>query len=574
MRLVNIHTLQLEEFFERNIPPYAILSHRWTAEELTCQSLLEGGFDERKQGYRKLVGACRAASNYNVDYLWIDTCCIDKKSSAELSEAINSMYKWYEKAEICLAHLADTRSGDDFETSFRNSVWFSRSWTLQELLAPPDVHFFDGVWCQIGSKKSQASVIAEVTGIPKLILTRQQDISDCPIAVRMSWAAHRIATREEDVAYSLMGIFDVNIPPLYGEGQKAFQRLLEEIVRRTTDNTFLLWGLSNRTHRLLARTPTDFDVVRGQSFPTWDGARPFNLTNFGLDIDGFDLLRLGPYTYGLMIAQVDGTNHIMVLRKHGWLENVLYRIGMHQMPAGSVRWFKTRKWTVLRGTKSQKLEGMNWAIPESFGFDISSDPTLPIVPIEFEYGVENLSSGMYECKAWDANEYPTPLRCEFSDGTRPAQARMLCQVHGCKILAIDLSFDFDSNPCALLYQDPYVRPTWRISDTNKDSLFYRKTHSGHAWRISDSVQDLDTTVVENEGHVWAECNMITSRDDETTTLSAFFRASSLQPTFARVPESLVPREFDSPLFVALIPPDVQGMPRREFWKFEVLKKIR
>lgn len=349
---------------------------------------------------------------------------------------------------------------------------------------------------------------------------------------------------------------------------------VKEIIRRTTDNTFLLWGLSNRTHRLLARAPTDFDIIVGKSFPTWDSARSFNLSNFGLDIDGFDILRLGPYTYGLMITQVEGENYIMVLRRHGWLEDVLYRIGIYQMPAGSVGWYKTRKWTVLRGDRRQKLEGMDWALPGSFGFDIVTDPTLPIGLIGVESGLENSSVISYEHTAAPVEHDSSSLFCEFIDPTRPAEARMICRIGSSRTLAIDLSFDFDSNPCALLYRDPNLRPVWTISDANKDSLFHRKTHSRHVWRISDCVQDLDTTVGEIGTQTWNQCNIITSWDNETGISSGFLRASSLQPTFARVPDSIISEDFQSPLFVALIPPNVQGLPRQEFWEFRVSRAVK
>ena len=124
----------LEEFIEGSIPPYAILSHRWTNEELSFKDVLKKCFDPSKKGYRKLVKASEITAAYNLDYLWIDTCCIDKKSSAELSEAINSMFTWYRMAKVCIAYLGDVQAGAQFETTFQRSVWFTRSWT------PPRAH--------------------------------------------------------------------------------------------------------------------------------------------------------------------------------------------------------------------------------------------------------------------------------------------------------------------------------------------------------------------------------------------------------------------------------------------------
>ena len=245
MRLINVETLGLEEFFEQNIPPYAILSHRWgaTSDELTYKEVVKNRIDETKRGFIKLVQACLVAKQYSVRHLWIDTCCIDKRSSAELSEAINSMYHWYKESKICLAYLEDVESGLGLEESFRRSVWFTRSWTLQELLAPRKVDFYDRSWIRIYNKKSDSELIQEITRIPSGLLARTpySSISYYLVAEKMAWASRRTATRPEDMAYSLMGIFDVNMPPLYGEGMKAFSRLLEEIARRTTDPSFLYW---------------------------------------------------------------------------------------------------------------------------------------------------------------------------------------------------------------------------------------------------------------------------------------------------------------------------------------------
>ena len=136
MHLIDVRTLKLKQFIEGSIPPYAILSHRWFDEEPTFKEVLKERLDPSKKGHKKLVRACETATRYEVNYLWTDTCCIDKRSSAELSEAINSMYAWYENAKVCIAYLADVSSELGLDESFQKSVWFTRSWTLQELLAP------------------------------------------------------------------------------------------------------------------------------------------------------------------------------------------------------------------------------------------------------------------------------------------------------------------------------------------------------------------------------------------------------------------------------------------------------
>jgi hypothetical protein len=246
MRLLNVSTLQLKEFIGQ-VPPYAILSHTWSEEEvlycdigaLTAQS---------KEGYPKLVGCCSKAAEDGFEWVWVDTCCIDKSSSAELSEAINSMYKWYQKATVCYAYLQDVTietctSTDIFPiTEFGRSRWFTRGWTLQELIAPQVVELCSKEWTVIGTKKSLASSIETATGIPITVL-RGSHPSSYNVAERMSWASARTTTREEDMAYCLLGLFDVNIPLLYGEGARSFIRLQEQILRQEEDYSMFAWTL-------------------------------------------------------------------------------------------------------------------------------------------------------------------------------------------------------------------------------------------------------------------------------------------------------------------------------------------
>ncbi|KAG7285646.1 hypothetical protein NEMBOFW57_010275 [Staphylotrichum longicolle] len=243
-------------------------------------------------------------------------CSIDKSSSAELSEAINSMYRWYQEAHICYAYMSDvspdvppqgtdaaastssalkkgTSSGeavrpgfhtipsilrdyDKLPRTFENSRWFTRGWTLQELIAPPMVEFYAHDWREIGTKFSLRKVISKVTGIDIRVL-EGADPSTCHVAERMSWAANRETTRVEDAAYCLLGIFKVHMPLIYGEGQRAFYRLQKEIMKTTEDYTMLAWGLSkylsNKHHwkgvqrnhlgdprRPLSDSPNDFEL--------------------------------------------------------------------------------------------------------------------------------------------------------------------------------------------------------------------------------------------------------------------------------------------------------------------------
>ena len=232
--------LTLVEHDDDKIPQYAILSHTWGAdgEEVTFEDLTKGR-GKNKAGYGK-IEFCRAqAARDGLKHFWVDTCCIDKSSSAELSEAINSMFHWYRNADKCYVYLSDVltsahatnvlSSPTTWKAAFRKSRWFSRGWTLQELIAPFSVEFFSREGNRLGSKKSLEQDIHEITGIPIEALGGAT-LTEFEIEERLSWANHRATKRREDKAYSLLGLFDIYMPLLYGEGEvKAFARLREEI---------------------------------------------------------------------------------------------------------------------------------------------------------------------------------------------------------------------------------------------------------------------------------------------------------------------------------------------------------
>jgi hypothetical protein len=238
LQFINNGDVSLTEFFEDDIPEYAILSHRWEAEEVTFKELTDGT-SKGKAGYSKIRFCGEQASRDKLEYFWVDTCCIDKSSSAELSEAINSMFRWYQKATRCYVYLSDVstrkrkesdRSAEcTWESAFRASKWFTRGWTLQELLAPRSVEFFSREGHGLGDKRILEQQIHEITGIPTTAL-QDNPLSQFDVDERFSWARSRETTRAEDKAYSLFGIFDVQMPLLYGEGRvKAFQRLRDAI---------------------------------------------------------------------------------------------------------------------------------------------------------------------------------------------------------------------------------------------------------------------------------------------------------------------------------------------------------
>lgn len=282
MRLVNTRTLAIHEFVGRP-PPYAILSHTWGEREVTLQDFHKLRSRERLHGFAKIRDACKLAQKQGLGYAWIDTCCIDKTSSAELSEAINSMFKWYRDAEICYAYLEDIdhqldgvkrrgaskASGGTTTTQgplgFGHSRWFSRGWTLQELIAPTNVEFYDRNWNRIGDKATMRDALAKATGIDAFILDGTADLEQVSVGRRMSWAVGRETKRDEDMAYSLLGIFNANIPLIYGEGAtRAFVRLQEKILQQTDDHTIFAWradpsdGNDSEARGLFATSPNDF----------------------------------------------------------------------------------------------------------------------------------------------------------------------------------------------------------------------------------------------------------------------------------------------------------------------------
>lgn len=296
MRLINTSTLIIEEFFGE-IPRYAILSHTWGEGEVSFQDYQNRPLASQKLGYRKIISSCRQAFKDGLCYCWVDTCCIDKTSSAELSEAINSMYSWYQNSIVCYAYLADVSCEEDGSFplgSFNSSKWFTRGWTLQELLAPRNVHFYDKNWKTLGDKIDLQGQLSSLTRVDKEYLLGSCSVGEASIAKRMSWMANRTTTRVEDRAYCLLGLFDVNMPLLYGEGLRSFTRLQEEILKCSADQTLFCWTwqqdlVDPAWDSILAPCPAVFRdcghfVPRYKRCRSGDHAQPYYITNAGLSI--------------------------------------------------------------------------------------------------------------------------------------------------------------------------------------------------------------------------------------------------------------------------------------------------
>ncbi|KAI1451278.1 heterokaryon incompatibility protein-domain-containing protein [Annulohypoxylon moriforme] len=298
MKLLNAKTRKVCNFVENKVPSYAILSHTWDVDEVEfadIQSLLP--FYVWKRGWKKIKSCCKQALRQGIEYVWVDTCCIDKSSSAELQEAINSMFRWYEKAAVCYAYLIDVNSDENPEAAdskFRKSRWFSRGWTLQELIAPREVVFFDASWSSIGTRHSLWEPISQITGIERRIIINRtrKTMRDISVAQKMSWAAQRSTTRLEDMAYCLLGIFEVNMPLIYGEGTKAFIRLQEEIMKNSDDQTILAWGFNkplstytDGSSHALATSSNDFsECSHLASLGASEAGDSFSMTQRGLQL--------------------------------------------------------------------------------------------------------------------------------------------------------------------------------------------------------------------------------------------------------------------------------------------------
>jgi hypothetical protein len=306
--------LSLIQFFGEKIPEYAILSHTWGAddEEVTFENLINGTCKD-KPGYEKIRLCAEQADLDGLKYSWVDTCCIAKSSSTELEEAINSMYRWYSEAKICYAYLSDMDSstGDDSEELLetgkddfpKESRWFTRGWTLQELLAPKRIIFFDSNWRKIGEKMTCYNAISSITGINEAVLDSSK-ISNELYSTVMFWASRRKTSRPEDIAYCLMGMFGVHMSMYYGEGEaKAFRRLQLELFKVESCQSLLTWGGLSESYinsqgsqssifpspqafrPILARSPSLFS-----QFPVWhrlhteNDAKPWIVTNRGIEL--------------------------------------------------------------------------------------------------------------------------------------------------------------------------------------------------------------------------------------------------------------------------------------------------
>ncbi|KAH8681636.1 heterokaryon incompatibility protein-domain-containing protein [Xylariales sp. PMI_506] len=450
MWLINTETLALEDHISCPKDQYVILSHTWGEDEVSFDDFKDLDSARQKGGFFKIEKTVKSAKKAGYKWAWVDTCCIDKRSSAELSEAINSMYQWYRDSAVCYAYLvglptkarlkSEHPEASSKEISallaghFGTCKWWKRGWTLQELVAPRSLKFYDEEWNYYGSKSKLTKEISSITNMSKSILRKEFEPRRYSIAARMSWASGRRTTRVEDTAYCLLGILGVNMTLLYGEGPKAFIRLQEELLRQSSDLSLFAWvakpspetGEGVRNYRgILAEHPSEFSEC-GAMLPTIfaqeDGQSEMNITNRGMRVDNWEL---------------EFTEKYGVMMRLGWL-------------------LKTRT----------KYWGIYISLAKIYGGWVRSNPDLLFVPKskseEYPNLVENRSIRQMERVE---NKHTTPSKIFIRTTVDSSDSQVLMRQHqagfffqfgpSVHVLAAYPECSWDAHRRALIVNDSY-----------------------------------------------------------------------------------------------------------------------
>lgn len=495
MRLINARTLKLEEFPNEKTEKYAILSHRWEGGEVSIQDMQNLAVASSMKGYAKIQHSCERAIKDGYDYVWVDTCCINQESSTELSEAINSMYRWYKASAICYVFLSDVTvnagNDDTVKSQIESSKWFTRGWTLQELLAPQYVVFYDQQWEFLGTKQTMSNILTLRTGIDEAILGGEPP-SRRSIAQRMSWASKRVTTRIEDTAYCLLGIFDVNMPMLYGEGEKAFFRLQAEIIKQSDDHTIFAWPIHRHCQPgLLADNPAAFaNCQHVTATSSRKGHSPYSLTNRGLSIK----LMANQFMVDTYIVRLDCDNELLPAEEGPANE---YRLGIFLRRLSEDDQYarvehegKTFMRMTGRIQAIWPIETIEINVRQEFT-ELTTDDSKERIN-GFRIATTELfkRSTRYFAADWDPHE-----RLVFtSHNPRGLGVACILNSHGyCDFKLISLGFDFECNPLCFIDNtgiDPMLFVKW-----------YQQCISGQmAW--SKIINGFAIELKEHPGH-WA-----------------------------------------------------------------------
>ncbi|KAK4465795.1 heterokaryon incompatibility protein-domain-containing protein [Cladorrhinum samala] len=382
MWLLDTDTLRLCLVSDSAKEKYAILSHTWDdTGEVSFQDMLDIEVASSKPGFRKVKITCKIAKSRGLKYAWIDTCCIDKTSSSELSEAINSMFRWYKQSQVCWVYLSDFEPAPPklkererkriVASRLRHCRWFTRGWTLQELIAPTKIEFFDQEWDFVGGREDLEGELSLITNIDESILKDSAGLNFIPIARKMSWAAGRHTTRIEDRAYSLLGIFGIEMPLIYGEGPKAFYRLQKQIASENNDLSLFAWQRKPGTDStatkgagensaaqqefsgIFARSPDDFWLCSTlkKHVDRFPSSQEFTITNKGLRMQNllYCLDEFNRTEFLLSLDCVEHSSRTGHLTK--WLAIRLMRVGntyLRHKPDSIVTSLSRKDWVTAR----------------------------------------------------------------------------------------------------------------------------------------------------------------------------------------------------------------------------------
>lgn len=379
------------------------------------------------------------------------------------------MFRWYQEAEVCYAYLADIPTKFDIQSPgavprLAGSNWWTRGWTLQELIAPKQVVFFDRKWTRIGDRHRLSPDISEFTGIEESVLRRTShaDLRNYSIGKRMSWAAERETTREEDLAYSLLGIFDIAMPLLYGEGgDKAFLRLQEEMIRTSEDHTIFAWpwadcpclidvpSADNAYYGLLAHSPKAFKSCRmAESASPWRGRPPYAMTNRGLYIT----LHLSPYStdrYSALLGSrpfpKSGRTRICLMRLEE--DDQYVRIDSEVPDPDTMERIARSAERIPLYVKQLPSVPIGWFAPKS-GYTFQVDKTL----LERSLSMEDLFRVTQGTLDKSLNTVTTPPG-QYLPGTVCTIDISAQKKH---FSLISLGFDFEFNPIVLLASEAFA----------------------------------------------------------------------------------------------------------------------